>query len=523
MDDTEKKRPLDDDDDDDRSNKRRKYDCDDPLQFPPDDNIPKVIDEKKWNSLPGIVYELLSLFKKGDKTNDTTIADEDDEDDDDKTKHTNYFLGVEEKNVLPNQNQEVNKLLNTTTENNNDNPIQNCVKPQNTIELNTELDSAIKNYSQNLEKLDYMINGTVTVFEHTKSTPVENIEKNIVEKKNISVGVKEEKLNVLPNQNCGGVDNSSTDVNNLIGVGSNNLEAPNIVKHNLRKIDCFINESKNVQIKISVDNKSTTSRENLKNNYIKKANQKEDESNKKTSIFEKYRKNVPENSAQNDNILYPENLLRLPKKDHLLTLLKIQCLNGISESNLPISKPPPCNCVFCMKVDNLPTDKCKVNNLYSSKNGSTLHHNYENSSVIHSDMYNSNLTASDCSICASQGIFTTNNCFCANQSSSKKPSDIKPLITPKNIWVNNLKHLIRKNEETFKVFETTNKSSKSSLVPQQNAIQKVYNTAKFMIDALCNFCKHSKYSCKCNRKNTKRDNNDMPFHGYHGSYRSSRY
>lgn len=231
-------------------------------------------------------------------------------------------------------------------------------------------------------------------------------------------------------------------------------------------------------------------------------------------------KNVPENSAQENNLSYTGNLFLSPKKENLLTLLKKHCINGISESCLPISKPPPCNCTFCMQVDNLPIKQRMVNNLYVSDNGSKLNYNYKNCMTINPTIYDSNFTVSDCSVCASNYIYTTNDCFCVNYSSFKNFSDkTSPIMEhSKQTWVNDLRFLIEKNK-SLKASNTTYHSSESSLVPSKNTIHKVYKSAKRI---LCRFCKHSNYSCQCNSRRTERNISDFLPYGYNGNYRSGR-
>lgn len=230
-------------------------------------------------------------------------------------------------------------------------------------------------------------------------------------------------------------------------------------------------------------------------------------------------KSVPENSVQKDNVLCTESLFELPKEEHLLTLLKIHCINGISESCLPISKPPPCNCPFCMQVDNLPIKQRMVNNLYESDNGFMWNYNYKNCAAINPNMYDSNFTVSDCSVCASKYIYTTNDCFCVNYSSLKNSSD-STTEHSKQIWVDDLRFLINKNTSLKASKTSTHRSSESSYVPRNNTIRRVYKSAKRL---LCRFCKFSKYSCKCYSRRTERNMNDVPPYGYDWNYRNGRY
>lgn len=240
-------------------------------------------------------------------------------------------------------------------------------------------------------------------------------------------------------------------------------------------------------------------------------------------------KDVSENDTQKVDILNTENVLA--KRDQLLTLLKIHNINGISEKNLPTSKPSKCKCPLCIEADSLLLNEFEINNQYVLNDDSSVHYNYQNNKAIHFDIYDSNFKVSDNSVCASEGNCTTDNCFCGNNSVSNCFPDKNLPITeiPKHIWVDDLRSLIKKNEETF---ITSKNSSNSFLAPKRNTRRrrriknKLVNTTKQMFSALCEFCKNSKYSCKCKRQHSIKNIyklGDMPSLGYHGSYKSNRY
>lgn len=119
---------------------------------------------------------------------------------------------------------------------------------------------------------------------------------------------------------------------------------------------------------------------------------------------------------------------------------------------MPTTKPPSCICKYCTYVDSLPLEKSVVQNQFTS-NG--WQHNR-----LHSEMYSSNLTVSDCSTCASKGIYTTNDCSCVNKSEQNTNST----VTSKDVWTNNLINLIKKNENISKTIPKKSRSTCTNYV-----------------------------------------------------------
>lgn len=189
-----------------------------------------------------------------------------------------------------------------------------------------------------------------------------------------------------------------------------------------------------------------------------------------------------------------ENILRLAKRGQVLNLLKNICLNGMAE--IPISKPPACICKHCIYVDNLPIEQSAVS--HRSTSYTNFQHNYHNYQSLNSDVYSSSQIVSDCSVCASKGIYTTNDCSCVKLNSNYNWE--ANTESSRSIWINDLTSLIRKNEDKFKIPEVKNKNSYV-----KTAINKVKKTAKQIKThiALCKVCKNSKFSdkvsCKCSK------------------------
>jgi len=105
-------------------------------------------------------------------------------------------------------------------------------------------------------------------------------------------------------------------------------------------------------------------------------------------------------------------------------------------------------------------------------------------------LYSSSQVVSDCSVCASKGFYTTNDCSCVKLNSNYNWGEANT-ESSRRIWINDLTALIRKNEDKFKIPEVKNKSSYVN-----NAISKVKNTAKRIKTQIymCKVCNKSKYS-----------------------------
>lgn len=146
-----------------------------------------------------------------------------------------------------------------------------------------------------------------------------------------------------------------------------------------------------------------------------------------------------------------KDMLETSRREQILNLLQIHCLNSISE--VPTTKPPSCICQYCKHVDNLPVGKSALNNKCTQ---------FINNKNLNTDMYSSDVAASDCS----------------------EPS--------KDIWVNELCSLIRKNDELHKV-PVSNTSTSKTMTSIQNVIKKVTQKIKPLFP-ICNKCKIPKHS-----------------------------
>lgn len=184
-----------------------------------------------------------------------------------------------------------------------------------------------------------------------------------------------------------------------------------------------------------------------------------------------------------------KNSVTLPEKVNLFDFLNTLYLNGIKD--IPTTKPPPCICKYCIYVDNLPLEQSVVQNQFTSNNQFGLQ-----DKILHSEMYSSNLIVSDCSICASKGIYTTNDCSCVYKSNSdceQMPSNVG---TSKDVWTNDLINLMRKNEKTYKTNYNNNCSKKKSV--KSYIMKKVHKAAEHIKSRLplCVICDRSKFSNK---------------------------
>lgn len=192
------------------------------------------------------------------------------------------------------------------------------------------------------------------------------------------------------------------------------------------------------------------------------------------------KKNDQENSIT-------ENTFGLAKSNKILDILKNICTDDMDK--IPTSKPPACVCVHCISVDNLPIKHSAVNQQLKSNTGFRDH-------SLNRDIYSSSRAVSDCSVCASKGIYVTNDCSCVRLNSNS--NCVANTESSRNIWINNLTTLIRKNDKQFNVTETKNKSSYV-----KTAISNIKETAQ-QIKAhipFCKFCKKFKNSgnsgCMC--------------------------
>lgn len=189
-------------------------------------------------------------------------------------------------------------------------------------------------------------------------------------------------------------------------------------------------------------------------------------------------------------ILETKNNVTLPGKVNLLDFLNTLYVNGIKD--IPITKPPPCVCKYCIYVDNLPLEHSVVQNQFTSNNQFDFQ-----DKRLHSEMYSSNLLVSDCSICASKGIYTTNDCSCVYKSNSDYYSEQMPsnVGTSKDVWTNDLTNLMRKNE---KIYKTNNNNYSKEKSVKSYIMKKVHKAAEHIKSRLplCVVCNRSKFSNK---------------------------
>lgn len=173
----------------------------------------------------------------------------------------------------------------------------------------------------------------------------------------------------------------------------------------------------------------------------------------------------------------------------MFNLLKNSCLNGLSK--IPISKPCPCTCKYCLRVSNLSKDQLGINNIFTSTNDFNSTICFPNYKPIPDNIYDSEMSVSDCSVCID------NDFCCSHNLTLKQKTKIDE--TSKTAWVNDLVSLVKKNE-----MSTNCESSKNDPTPLKHIKndESVTEQIKFHLP-LCDICKKSKSPnstsiCKCN-------------------------
>jgi hypothetical protein len=151
-----------------------------------------------------------------------------------------------------------------------------------------------------------------------------------------------------------------------------------------------------------------------------------------------------------------KDMFKSPIREQIFNLLKVQCLKGISE--IPTVKPTPCICQYCKHVDNLTLEKSALYNK-SMK--------FMNNINLNTDMYSSDVAA----------------------DSSE---------TSKDVWINDLCSLIRKNDELHNV-SVPGTNISSTLTSIKDIFNKVAEKIKPHLP-FCKKCKKSKHinSSICN-------------------------
>lgn len=162
-----------------------------------------------------------------------------------------------------------------------------------------------------------------------------------------------------------------------------------------------------------------------------------------------------------------ETMIMLEKRNQLFDLLKTLYLNDTSK--MPKTKPPHCVCHYCITVDNLPKEQTLVSKLFASKNN--LHDiDLNNEEQLNGDMYSLKKTISNCSVCKSKNIYSIKTCNCINKLNLLK----KKNTSPKDVWVDKLISLMRKNEKTH----SAPKSNSNPKSHNETVMSKVRKTAE---------------------------------------------
>lgn len=181
------------------------------------------------------------------------------------------------------------------------------------------------------------------------------------------------------------------------------------------------------------------------------------------------------------------NIFRLANRGQIFTLLKQLNKDGMKKK--PITKPPPCFCQHCVFVDNLPIGQYAVNYHFKPYTNSKSQYSCQNNKLLYNDLYSSNKAVSDCSRCASKGIYTTNYCNCINQSEKSESF--------KDIWIKELVALIKANDEKYNASKkpSNNSTTSSSGSCMKAVLKKVNDAAEHIKTHLseCKICKKSKF------------------------------
>ncbi|XP_016664020.1 uncharacterized protein LOC100570902 isoform X2 [Acyrthosiphon pisum] len=469
------KRPLDEDDNDGDDKKKQKTGPDLHQFLPTVENVKTEKDEKKWNLLPSIVFELLALFKNSEKVH----SDED--------KQDKIDNGIKEDfQVLSNQNCQ-EKI------------VDNAFKHENMKEVdrfdkiiiensNLQVFSTINDSIQDLNKLDFSEKYTtenvpkkVPLF--TKASPVKLFAENAdVDKTKHTEDESNEKTSVVKKQltSIHNVCNLSVSMKNVhCTVSSTNYTSKVVVStenvsNAATSVVCnSIYNTPMLTSHIGIPNTAMLSSTNSISNTAMLSS-----TNNNTLI-------VSDNSTHKDVISKTENIFRA----QMLEFLNKNCLNDIS--GVPLTKPYPCICNCCTVVNRIPIKQSAVYNLFFASNDNLNHPN------LHCDMNSSNMQVTDCSISAT------------NYRNVNKSNTLINTESPKNIWINELTSLIIKNENTYKRNTVTDANASKKLNPMQNVLNKVHKATKHIKShfSLCYKCKKSKYSqshgCKCYSKTYK--------------------
>ncbi|XP_060834968.1 uncharacterized protein LOC132917967 [Rhopalosiphum padi] len=479
--------------DDGGGTKKLKTDAEDHQFLPTVEKIRNVEDPIKWSLLPSIVYNLLTLFKKTEKSN----SDEHKQD-----KLDNGFK------VLSNQYYQ-EKLLNDSFKHDQLKEVdrydkisikESNFKVPNTTKVSIQnlnkLESKSTYLTENVPKIAPLITKALPIQLSAENTDVHKVERQIDDKSIKTTSVVEKKLTPTHNVNhlsvyrknipctvpsindkavmsTESVSDAATSANSIYNT-SFLASGTDISNTSLYTSTNSVYNVPIVTSKISIPNTPTL----ISTNSISSTAMLSS-ANNNTII-------VPEDSAH-QVISRTENNFR----KQIFELLNKNCIIGISK--IPLTKPSSCICKYCTTVTSLSIKQSAAYNLLFPLNDNLNHNN------SYCDLEISNVPDDIGSISA------TNDCY-LNKLNIPPYKCQKSLInteSPKNIWINQLTSLISKND-TSKKYHKTNKVNASVKLNLQNVINNVHKATQQIKSHLsfCNKCKKSNLnkpgSCKCN-------------------------
>ncbi|XP_026818761.1 uncharacterized protein LOC113557436 [Rhopalosiphum maidis] len=492
------KRALDEADDGDGT-KKLKTDAEVHQFLPTVEKIRNVEDPIKWSLLPSIVYNLLMLFKKTEKSNSV--------EDKQASKQDKLDNGLK---VLSNQYYQ-EKLLNDAFKHDHLKEVDRCnkinIKESNLKVLNTtkvsiqnlnKLESTSNYITENVPKIAPSITKALPIQLSAENTDVHKVEQQIDDKSIKTTSVVKNKLTPTHNVNHVSVYRknipctvpSTNDISKAVmstesvsnaATSANSIYNTSLLASGTDIFNTSLYTSTNSVYNIPI----VTSKISIPNTPILIST----DSISSTAMF---------SSANNNTIIVPEDSVHqvISRTENnfrkqIFELLNKNCIVGISK--IPLTKPSSCSCKYCTTVTSLSIKQSAAYNLLFALSDN-LNHNKS-----YYNMEFSNVPDTIGSISA------TNDCY-LNKSNIPPYKCEKSLInteSPKNIWINQLTSLISKND-TSKKYHKTNKVNASVKLNLQNVINNVHKATRQIKSHLsfCNKCKRSNLNkpgnCKCN-------------------------
>uniref|UniRef100_A0A2S2NF48 Uncharacterized protein n=1 Tax=Schizaphis graminum TaxID=13262 RepID=A0A2S2NF48_SCHGA len=489
------KRALDEADDGDGT-KKLKTDGEAHQFLPTVEKIRNVEDPIKWSLLPSIVYNLLTLFKKTEKSN----SDKDKQD-----KLDNGFK------VLSNQDYQ-EKLLNDAFKHDHLKEIDRCdkisvkesnFKVPNTTEVSVQnlnkLESTSTYITENVPKIAPLITKASPIQLSAENTDVHKVEQQIDNKSIKKTSVVKKKL--TPTHNVNHLSMYRKNIPCTVP-STNDISKAVISTENVSNAATSANSIYNTSFLASGTDVSNTSLYTSTNSIYNIPIVASKISTPNTPIL--FSTNSISSmsmlsSANNNTIIVPEDsahqVISTTENNfrkQMFELLNKNCIIGISK--IPLTKPSSCICKYCTTVTSLSIKQSAAYNLLFSLSDNLDHKN------SYYDMEFSNVPDAIGSISATNDYYLEKS----NIPPYKCQKSLINTESPKNIWINQLTSLISKNDDTSKKYHKTNKVNASVKLNLQNVIDNVHKATQKIKSHLsfCNKCKRSNLnkpgSCRCN-------------------------